>query len=132
VYAKTDILYIKLKWRFQSLKHCSAQQGFKKVFIISNKDFFCCSLSFVKYCISSLSIAELAIYIEQQTIEAAVASGKQIITIRDFLVVTAALGDLISTKKQPLPVEKTLWQGIQQLHAICKGFRIVKLKYGTS
>jgi hypothetical protein len=71
-------------------------------------------------------------YIEQQTIEAAAAvSGKPIITIRDFLVVTAALGGFIPTKKQPLPGEKTLWLGLQQLYAICKGFLAAKLNYGT-
>jgi len=72
-------------------------------------------------------------YIELQTIEAAATvSGKQIITVKDFLLVTAALGGFIPTKKQPLPGEKTLWLGIQQLHAICNGFRAAKLKYGTS
>jgi hypothetical protein len=72
-------------------------------------------------------------YIEPQTIEAVEAvSGKPILTVRDFLVVTAALGGFIPTKKQPLPGEKTLWLGIQQLHAICKGFQAAKLKYGTS
>jgi hypothetical protein len=72
-------------------------------------------------------------YIEQQAIEAVEAiSGKQIITVKDFLVVTAALGGFIPTKKQPLPGEKTLWLGLQQLHAICKGFFAAKLKYGTS
>jgi hypothetical protein len=72
-------------------------------------------------------------YIEQQTIEVAEAvSGKQILTVKDFLVVTAALGGFIPTKKQPLPGEKTLWLGLQQLYAICKGFLTAKLIYGTS
>jgi hypothetical protein len=72
-------------------------------------------------------------YIAPHTIEAAAAvSGKPILTVKDFLVVTAALGGFIPTKKQPLPGEKTLWLGLQQLHAICKGFLAAKLRYGTS
>jgi hypothetical protein len=72
-------------------------------------------------------------YIEPQTIEAAEAvSGKQILTVKDFLVVTAALGGFIPTKKQPLPGEKTLWLGMRQLYAIGKGFLAAKLRYGTS
>jgi len=72
-------------------------------------------------------------YIAPQTIEVAAAvSGKQILTVKDFLVVTAALGGFIPTKKQPLPGEKTLWLGLQQLYAICKGFLAAKLRYGTS
>jgi hypothetical protein len=72
-------------------------------------------------------------YIEPQTIEVAAAvSGKPILTVKDFLVITAALGGFIPTKKQPLPGEKTLWLGLQQLYAICKGFLASKLFYGTS
>jgi hypothetical protein len=71
-------------------------------------------------------------FIESQTLEAAQAvSGKQISTVKDFLVVTAVLGGFIPTRKQPLPGEKTLWLGLRQLLAIRKGFIAAKLKYGT-
>jgi Transposase DDE domain/Protein of unknown function (DUF1698) len=71
-------------------------------------------------------------YIEQQTIEIVEAvSSQKVTTVADFLVATAALGGFITTKKQPLPGEKTLWQGLRQLHAIQKGFLAAKQIYGT-
>ncbi len=71
-------------------------------------------------------------YIAQQTIEVVEAvSSLKIITVADFLVATAALGGFIPTKKQPLPGEKTLWQGLRQLIAIQKGFLAAKQICGT-
>ena len=41
------------------------------------------------------------------------------------------LGGFMPSKKQPLPGEKMLWQGITELIAIKKGFLAAKQKYGT-
>jgi hypothetical protein len=71
-------------------------------------------------------------YIEPQTIEVVeTVSIRKVVTVADFLIATATLGGFIPTKKQPLPGEKTLWQGLRQLHAIQKGFLAAKQKYGT-
>ncbi|MDQ2752650.1 MAG: IS4 family transposase [Bacteroidota bacterium] len=71
-------------------------------------------------------------YIEPQTIEVAEAvTCKKMRTVTDFVIATAVLGGFVPTKKQPLPGEKTLWQGLRQLHVLQKGFLAAKQKYGT-
>ncbi len=71
-------------------------------------------------------------YIDQQTIEIIeTVSTRKIVTVAEFMVATAILGGFLPTKKQPLPGEKTLWQGLRQLHAIIAGFLAAKQKYGT-
>ena len=70
--------------------------------------------------------------VEPQLIEVVeTVTTRKAITVADFLIATASLGGFIPTKKQPLPGEKTLWQGLRQLHAITKGFLAAKQKYGT-
>lgn len=71
-------------------------------------------------------------YIDQQTIVVTQTVSRQTIkTVRDFVVAVACLGGFIPLKKQPLPGEKILWQGLRQLHAITIGFLAAKQKYGT-
>ncbi len=89
-------------------------------------------LLWLQYLAKTEGEKEVAQYIDQQTVEVSqTVSGRTIKTIRDFVVTIAMLGGFIPLKKQPLPGEKTLWQGLRQLHAIKTGFLAAKQKYGT-
>lgn len=89
-------------------------------------------LLWLQYLAKTKGDNQAAEYIDRQTIEITQAvSSRTVSTVRDFVIAVAMLGGFLPVKKQPLPGEKTLWQGLRQLHAITTGFLAANQKYGT-
>jgi hypothetical protein len=51
-------------------------------------------------------------------------SGKKQLTLRQSLILIAALAGFTPTKKQPLPGEKTMWRGWAIFSNLCNGYKL--------